>query len=308
MIQVFRRTVRDSKPEKLPFSKDLKGCCVYCTSPSRQEIHDLSSALGIDSSLITDVLDPFEVPRLDQEDGVVHAISSFPLKDGARLLGIPFSVTIGENAVAVISSRQVHFLEKWFEEGTDFVTTQKTKLVNTIFKRLMEEYYSQMTEINREVHRVSLSPGRINNHDITKLVWFEEALNLILGDLLPTDAILRQLLSGKYLKLFKEDEEEIEDTVLYTEQLMEMVKSNLKKISNIRDAYSAILTANLNGTMKFLTAATVILTVPTIVASIYGMNVNLPLSNHPYAFIIIVVGIIISTLVLTYFFIKKNWM
>lgn len=307
MIKIYRKTVKDERSIVTSNLDGLKGSFLYCIDPSKKEVDDLATRLSLNRNLIADVLDLFEVPRLDESNGAIFVISSFPVKENERLIGIPFAVAANEDSVAIIASRGLHFLEDWFEGGEDFITTQKTKLVNLIFRKLMEEYHDQLMEINKEVHRISLAPGQIGSDDITRLVWFEESLNLIVGDLIPTDKILRKILSGKKMKLYDEDKELIEDTVLYTEQLIEMVQSNLKKISNLRDAYSTILTANLNSTMKFLTAATVILTVPTIVASIYGMNVVLPLGNHPLAFLFIILSIIGFSLLLIYLFIKKNW-
>ena len=309
MIKVYKKKIRDNKSSVSSKLTDIKGSLIYCIDPSIEETTEISEKLGIDSSLIKDALDPYEVPRLEEDGDLIFVISSFPVKEDKenKLLSIPFALAVGENYVAVISSRHLFFLEEWFESGENFVTTQKTKLVNLIFKKLMEEYNKQLTIIDREFHRISLAPGRISSEEITKLVWFEESLNLIIGDLVPTDAILRNILSGKKMRLFEEDKELIEDTVLYTEQLMEMVKTNLKKISNLRSVYSALLTDNLNNTMKLLAAITVVLTIPTIVASIYGMNINLPLQNHPFAFGFIILFILVLSVVLVYLFIRNKW-
>lgn len=307
MIKVFKKTVKDQKVITSLNLVNEKGIFIYCINPSADEIKTLSLKLGINDGLIKDALDPYEVPRLEEDNDIIFTITSFPVKDGGRLLSIPFAIAVNGDFAAIISSRNLHFLENWFESGTDFVTTQKTKLVNMIFKNLMEEYNRQLTAINREVHRISLTPGKIVRDDIAKLVWFEESLNLLFGDLTPTHSILRKILSGKKLKLYDEDKEIIEDTILYTEQLLELVKQNLMKISNLRNVYSTILTDNLNNTIKFLTAATVILTVPTIIASIYGMNVPLPLENHPSAFVLVILLILFSTIFLIYFFIKNKW-
>lgn len=307
MIRVYNKKIRDDKSRVSSKLIDIKGSFIYCVDPSFEEKEDILEKLGIDSSLIRDALDPYEVPRLEEKDNLFFVISSFPVKAESKLLSIPFGLAVGANFVAVISSRRLDFLENWFTLGENFVTTQKTKLVNLIFKKLMGEYSKQLAVIDKEFHRISLTPGKISSEEITKLVWFEESLNLIIGDLVPTDAILRNILSGKKMKLFDEDKELIEDTVLYTEQLMEMVRSNLMKITNLRGVYSALLTDNLNNTMKLLAAITVVLTIPTIVASIYGMNITLPLQNHPFAFAFVILFILLSSVILIYLFIKNKW-
>lgn len=307
MIKVYKRTVRDSKTYVSSKLINSKRSFIYCVDPSENEIKRMSLDLGISNSLINDALDLFEVPRLEEENGLIFAISSFPVQEKDKLTSIPFALVVGDEFVSIISSQHLKFLESWFDNGVDFITTQKTKLINNVFRKIMEEYNFQLTLINKEFHRISMASGKVSSVNITKLVWFEESLNLIVGDLIPTDSILREILSGKKLKLFDEDKELIEDTTLYTEQLIEKIKSNLMKITNLRNVYSAILTDNLNNTMKLLAAVTVVLTVPTIIASIYGMNVSLPFQEHPLAFVFVILFILIFTIVLVYLFAKNKW-
>lgn len=305
MIKIYKRTIKDKKINKLKHIE--KGAFIYCINPSQKEIRLIEKELKLDPSLIVDALDPYEVPRIEYEDNVVYAFLSFPKSDYKRIIGIPFLTAITHSNVIVICKQEMSFLDN-LTELDDFITTQKTTFVNLIFKKLISSYHLFVNSINKEVHKVSLSPGKISNADIIQLVWFEESLNLMEGDLRPTREILKDLLSGKVLKLYEKDKDLIEDTILLTEQLVDIVRENVLKISNIRNAYSAIVSANLNNTMKLLTAITVVLTVPTIIASIYGMNVNLPFDENPYAFVLIIAGIIFSVILMIYFFIKNDWM
>lgn len=305
MIKIYKRKINQKQViEQKSFQR---GSFVYCINPDKNEIHTLEKLLKLDSSLIIDALDPYEVPRIEHENGIVYAFSSFPKNDRNRIIAIPFLIAITKFNVVAVCAQEISFLEDLIKDN-DFVTTQKTKLVNIIFKKLISSYHTYVNNINREVHKLSLSPGKISNADIIQLVWFEESLHLMEGDLQPTERILKDLLSGKTLKLYEEDKDLIEDTILLTEQLMDIVKGNILKIANIRDAYSAIVSANLNNTMKILTAVTVVLTVPTIIAGLYGMNVDLPLGTNPHAFIFIVLGIIFLIMLMIFLFIKNDWM
>ena len=116
------------------------------------------------------------------------------------------------------------------------------------------------------------------------------------------------MLSGKHFKLYEEDKDLIEDLLLSNTQLIELSQNNLRTIVNIREGYSTIMTNNLNRIIKLFTSLTVILTIPTMIASIYGMNINLPLANNPLAFIIIMTSIIIISIILLIIFIKNDWL
>ena len=94
----------------------------------------------------------------------------------------------------------------------------------------------------------------------------------------------------------------IEDLLVDHEQLIRICKSNQKGIFNIRESHSSLLSHNLNKTMKLLTSVTVILTIPTMVSSFYGMNVDLPLQGHPLAFLgVLAITTIISISLLVIF-------
>ena len=112
----------------------------------------------------------------------------------------------------------------------------------------------------------------------------------------------KKLLTGKYVRLFEEDKELIEDLYLTNEQMVQMCIANVKYLVNIRDSYSTFSSNNLNKTMRFLTAITLILTIPTMVFSFYGMNVQLPISSNPSAFLYIIVGTLTGSVLLLWYF------
>ncbi|RMD59430.1 magnesium transporter CorA family protein, partial [Candidatus Parcubacteria bacterium] len=126
--------------------------------------------------------------------------------------------------------------------------------------------------------------------------------------LIPTSTILQNLLKGGYFPLYEEDEELVEDLLLSTNQLIEMSKATLKYIVNIRDAYSTIMSHELNRVMKILTSLTIILTIPTMIASFYGMNVALPWATSPLAFVGIILFTLVVSVLLLVLFIKNRWL
>jgi magnesium transporter len=110
-----------------------------------------------------------------------------------------------------------------------------------------------------------------------------------LSALIPTNATLRRLLLGRYMPLFEEDQDIVEDLLLNNEQSIEACNSNLKSVANIRDAYSSISANNLNRTIKILTIATVMIAIPNLFFSMYGMNIDLPFQHHPSFFPVLII-------------------
>ena len=104
---------------------------------------------------------------------------------------------------------------------------------------------------------------------------------------------------GNLIKLYDEDEDILEDAIIENKQAIEMARIYRDILTGTMDAYASIISNNLNGVMKYLTSITIILAIPTMIASYWGMNVGLPFSNNPFGFVIIVmfsllIGIIAS--------------
>ncbi len=125
------------------------------------------------------------------------------------------------------------------------------------------------------------------------MVNYEHELNDIIASVVPTNTWLQQVANGNFIQLFNEDVELMEDLMIANSQLVDSARSVLKTIQNIRAATEAILTNRLNSTVKTLTILTIILTIPTVVSSLYGMNVPIPLANNPMAFWLILVFIVV---------------
>ena len=148
----------------------------------------------------------------------------------------------------------------------------------------------------------------MENKDIVHLVQHEEVLNGFISSFVPLMNVLEKVLTGKFLTIFEQDKDLIDDLLIDSEQTLQLGKTSIKSITNIREAYSAILANNLNKVMKFLTAITIIFMVPNIIAGFYGMNVHLPLAGNAFAFYHILGGSILLVILITVLFYRKRWM
>ena len=111
---------------------------------------------------------------------------------------------------------------------------------------------------------------------------------------------------GKIIKLYEEDEDILEDAIIENKQAIEMAKIYSDILNGTMDAYASIISNNLNGVMKFLTSITIILAIPTMVASYWGMNVPVPLQDNPWGFTIILLFSVIVGIGATMWLNKKN--
>ena len=111
---------------------------------------------------------------------------------------------------------------------------------------------------------------------------------------------------GKFVKLYDDDEDILEDAIIENRQAIEMAQIYTNILNGTMDAYASIISNNLNGVMKFLTSITIVLAIPTMISSFWGMNVKLPFENSPIGFIIMVLIAVIMTLGVTWWLKRKD--
>ena len=305
MINIYHRTIKERGLKNLDHFRI--GAFLYVESPSVEEIEELALKYNLDSAILKDALDPYEVPRLEVEEGTVYIFDRLPKKAGDQIATVPMLTVYHRDFIMVVGREPLPFIEK-VVNGKNFYTTQKTKLLVQMLSEVNRAYNNFLIDISRQVRNLSVSMESIKNKDIVQFVNFESVINDFLSALVPANTMLTKLMSGKYFKLYEEDKDLIEDMYLSHNQLIVLCRANLKNIVNIRDAYSTIMTNNLNRILKMLAALTVVLTIPTTIGSFFGMNVAVPLDKNPHAFGFIVVGAILLSALALVVFIKNKWL
>jgi magnesium transporter len=307
MITYYQKTITSRKLKTLNEFKI--GSWVYIERPTPEEFRILIDELKLDEGLLKDAIDPFEVPRVEVTDGVTYIFTRIPYEDSTNgeIRTAPVLIGVAEGFVFTISEIKLPFFDRFIDGYVHIHTTQKVRFMLQLLEEGHNAYSRFITLVNREVRRLSggLS-GSIDNEDIVRFVHLETILNDLLDALVPTGTALQKLLSGKFMSLRDEDKEFAEDVYLANGQLIELCRTNLRALMNIRSAYSSIMTNNLNRVIKLLTGFTIILTVPVIVVSAYGMNVPLPFQDGQHAFSLIVLFTAFVTATTLYVFKKKK--
>ncbi len=304
MTQFYYRNRKNTKLQELPAYK--MGSWINIENPTEQELISLAEELHLETDVLLDALDPFEVPRIEKEDNATYVFTRFAHKSGDKITTSPVLFVVSNSFFMTVSQKPVPFLEKFTQGKISFFTTQKTKLLMLLFVEIHKDYQRLVNAIHKNIRNISSDLEQIDNKDISTFVKFETLFNDFLFGLEPTNLALKKFASGKYVRLYEEDKDLIEDLLIDNEQLIRLCKSNQKGIFNIRESHSSVLSNNLNKTMKLLTSVTVILTIPTMVSSFYGMNVGLPLQDHPLAFLFILAFTLIVSFGLLAVFNKRD--
>lgn len=170
-------------------------------------------------------------------------------------------------------------------------------------------YVDRIRILNRKRILIEQALGKTpKNEDLINLMKIERSLIYFIMSLKSNSLVINKIKSGKYLKLYDEEKELLDDLMIEVDQAFDMSNISNKILNEMTDSYDSIINNNTNSVMKFLTSYSIILTIPTIIFSFYGMNVPLPLTNLPKVSweIICLLALLLSVL-LTLFFVKKDY-
>lgn len=285
MIKYFYKSLRSTQVQQLDEYK--RGAWVYVEAPDHHEIDDLVRRFSLTPGHLEDALDEDEMPRLEKEGDQSYIFVRFAYKNrDGEMQTTPLLFVFGKDFIITVSLVRLPPLDAFLSGKVDFATTQRAKLVLQVLQQIVEQYDGFISRSSKQIKliRSRLRGHAISNQDFVAFVMIEDELNEFLSSLMPTNATLRRLLLGRYMPLFEEDQDIVEDLLLNNEQSIEACNSNIKSVVNIREAYSSISANNLNRTIKTLTIVTVLIMLPSMFYGMYGMNISLPFQDTAWAF------------------------
>lgn len=310
---MVRYTQRKHKDDDYTIaSKPEPGQWVQLISPTKTEIETVSNELALEPSLLHDATDIDEMPRFEIEDDNAYLYTRFAWRNShGNIQTEPILLVIGANTIVSLTNRPFEPLESLLERQKQLTTNRPKHVLLPALNVCIQSYANQLAYVGRQIRtaRNSLRDEKFSNKHFVRFVEIEDILNDFLSELVPTNNILLNLLAGRKVISFTENDRDIlEDLQLETAQLIDESKGYLKTIVNIREAYSNIMTNNLNRQIRILTTLTIVLTVPTIVGSFFGMNIDVPLDDKAFAFPL-VVGITFGVaLLVLYILRRRDWL
>jgi len=305
MIEFYFRSLQDENLKKI--DKFRKGCLIYCFEPNDDDLLYLEKELGLDQNLLKDGLDLYEIPRIEKEKEKIYIFLRIPSLKLKEIFTTTLLVVISEDFFLIFSRYKNNFIDKFISENKiSIVTTQKTKLFIQLLSIIYENFNVLILKINKEVRRIAFETSEVNEEEIRKIIRWEIILQDFLDALVVDKVIFNTILKQEYLKLFTYDRELIEDLFLKVEQLEEVANTSIKNIANIRSGYESIFTNYVNKILKVLTFFTILLSIPTMITSFFGMNLKLPLESNPYAsFLVILISFFLMSILFLIFKVKK---
>ena len=286
-------------------------------APSDEEIQTVCENLKIQEDFIRYALDPEERARIDYEedDGTTLILADVPIiesdEDQKEYSTIPVGFIIVRDeyfiTVSLMENEVIRRMNPMINRSV--ATYKKSRLVLQCLYVNSEIYLNLLKTINREteIAEKELRQTR-KNKSLLRLLSLEKSLVYFTTSLKANEVVMERMNRGKVIKLYEEDEDLLEDVLIENKQAMEMSKIYSDILSGVMDAYSSIISNNLNGVMKILTAITIIISVPTMISSFWGMNVRVPMQDNPWGFAIILIASILIGVIVTIVLKKKNYL
>ncbi|MFW0837695.1 MAG: magnesium transporter CorA family protein [Candidatus Komeilibacteria bacterium] len=274
----------------------LRSAWVAAIAPADAELEDLSKHLQLPVDILQDSLDEYELPRLRVVGKNLVVILRAAWQEEGEYGTTPLTIIVAPQQIITITRDKTQIIDDFIAGVVPTLSTQRSNFLIKMCLRMIYYYEEYINGLSRQVDSKQRLLRQIDKEDIIALVEIEEILNSYIDALTRNLSVVNKILLQKHIDLYDQDKQLIDDLVIDGEQVLDLAKTNLKTISNIREGYTTVLSLRLEQIMKVLTYVTAFFTIPMLVTSLYGMNVSLPWASEPHAFTLIVGIIIISLL------------
>ena len=313
MFKMYNTSIETNMTKET--NKFIRGNWINMVSPSEEEIKAVCENVNIQEDFIRYALDPEEKARIDieEDDNTILFIIDIPIMEiesGAKVYStMPIGVIfVRDDYIITVSLRKNSIMEDLEKKKVkNIITYKKSRMLLQIFYSNSEMFLNLLKKLNKETEIAeNVLKNSMKNKELLKLLSLEKGLVYFTTSLKSNEVVMERTMRGNLIKLYEEDEDILDDAIIENKQAIEMAKIYRDILTGTMDAYASIISNNLNGVMKYLTSITIILAIPTMIASYWGMNVAVPMQNNPFGFIIIVASSLLIGIIATLWLKKKG--
>ena len=324
MIRMYNTDIITNITEKTAEYK--KGNWISMVSPSEEEIREVCMNLNIQEDFIKYALDFEEKARIDYEedDETTLFLIDVPIiekekpseeeEEGNNIYTtMPLGMIVVRDDYFITVSLKKNKIIEELESGLSknrlkgISSYKKSRLLLHILYKNASYFLTLLKRINRETEIAeNVLKNSMKNKELLKLLSLDKSLVYLTTSLKSNEIVMEKTLRGKVIKLYDEDEDILDDAIIENRQAIEMSRIYTEILNGTMDAYASIISNNLNVVMKFLTSITIVISIPTLIASFMGMNVPVPFQNNPNGFIIMTVISVIVALISLIWLRKKG--
>lgn len=291
------------------------GCWIAMTNPTAEEMHRVTDRYHIAADDLRASLDEEERSRIDVEDEYTLILVDVPTieerNDKDWYGTIPLSIILCEDAIITVCLEDTPVLSAFMDGRVrSFFTHMKTRFIFQILYRNATLYLNYLRIIDRRSDSVEQKLHEATkNRELIELLELEKSLVFFTTSLKGNEIVLEKLLKSNAIKKYPEDEDLIEDVIVENKQAIEMANIYSGILNGTMDTFASVISNNQNSVMKFLTTITIVLSIPTMIASFYGMNVKstgMPFADSNWGFLIVIGISLVISLIIALIFRKKD--
>ena len=293
-------------------------CWINLVEPTTTELERVLTHSQVPRDFLTDPLDVGERPRFDNEDGatllIVHVPMMVPPEDEEESVApyrtVPMGIILFNSTVITVCSAQTPVTTAFLDQirrvcpPSDVYRFAFRLLwhAGVLFLRYINDVHSRTSALEDRLHE------SISNEVLLKLFQVEKTLVYFTTSLKADTIALARANTARQISLSEDDRDYLEDALVEYQQALETATIHANILNGTLDTFASLINNNLNNVMKYLTAATIMLAAPTLIASLYGMNIGLPFQAHPHAFAIVmgISGLLVAVVGTIFFVLSRK--
>jgi magnesium transporter len=311
MMEIYK--TQETGHELLSLDFIEKGCWINLVAPTEEELELVIKNIGLEQNFLRDPLDDEEKPRIDIDEDQTLIIVDIPYvyedDKSIKFETVPMGLLlVRDDYIITISSKQGTVLER-FRNGQirDLYTHKKTRFILQILHHVAKDFLKYLKHIDKKTEFLEKSLHKsMRNRDLYKLLELGKSLVYFTTSLKSNETVLERLLRGKVIKLYEEDQDLLEDTIIENKQAIEMSTIYSSILSNTTDTFASVISNNLNVVMKFLAAMTIVMAIPNMVFSYFGQNFDIPFQTNPFLWLYVLLGSIVLAFIVAFFLNKRD--
>ena len=296
MLKIYK-SLESGPLQELSLKTLESGAWINIVDPTPYELKVVGNLTEVEPDFLRSALDDEERSHIDIEDDSVMILTNVPVvRDESSYDTLPLAIIVTEDYIITVCLEETPVLSYFNEKSARFFRTfKKTRFLFQILYRSATFYLRYLRQISKQSDEIeSKLRHSMKNREILKLLELQKALTFFNASMRSNGAVLEKLMRLRtttsmqpMLKYYEEDEDLLEDVIIENKQAREMVEMYSKILARLADTFSSIMSNNLNQVMKFLAAVTILLAIPTVISSFFGMNVPVPMAENSNGFFFI---------------------
>ena len=293
MLKIYK-SMESGPLQELTLKTLEKGAWINIIDPTPYELKVVSNLTEVDPDFLRSALDDEERSHTDVEDDSVMVLTNVPVcRDKDSYDALPLAIIVTDEFILTVCLEETPVISEFNERTAKlFRTYKKTRFLFQILYKSATYYLKYLRQISKTSDEIEEQLRHdMKNSEILRLLTLQKGLTYFNAAIRSNVAVLDKLVRMRtnptlkpILKAYEEDEDLLEDVIIENKQAREMVEMYSKILGRLADTFSSIISNNQNLVMKFLAAMTIILAIPTVISSFFGMNVPVPMTDNPYAF------------------------